>query len=374
MTTTRCKSTRKLKTPFLKQTDLFMSSKEGYHTYRIPAIVVSNKGTILAFCEGRKYSSADYGDIDMVLRRSFDDGKTWQPMQIIADDGSNTTGNPSPVVDQSTGTIWLLFCRNNYQVYVMKSRDDGATWSSPLEITKDVKKENWHWYATGPCHGIQLKNGRLVIPCDHREAPGMHPEMAYTYSHVIYSDDHGSSWKLGGSVGPRMDECTVVQTYDGSLYLNIRNYYPQGVGWHVRAYTLSKDDGVTWSEVKFDDTLIEPICQASVVRFTNKDNHDKNRVLFSNPASQTERVKMTVRLSYDECQTWNVSKILYLGPSAYSDLAIAPDMTIYCLYERGEKNRYEKITFANFNVEWLTDGADHLNLKQGGFRTPKIIP
>lgn len=351
-------SAKNLKAPFLKQTDIFVRGKEGYHTYRIPAIIVSSKGTILAFCEGRKHSSNDSGDIDIVLRRSFDNGRTWQPMQIIADDGPNTMGNPSPVVDKDTGTIWLPFCRNNDQVYVMKSMDDGATWSSPLKITKDVKKESWDWYATGPCHGIQLKNGKLVIPCDHGlKRPNDH------YSHVIYSDDHGSSWRLGESVGPRMDECTVVQTNDGSLYLNMRNHAPRGMGRHVRAYAWSKDDGLTWFGVKFDDTLIEPICQASVVRFTDKDNHDKNRILFSNPASQQNRVKMTVRLSYDECQTWNTSKLLYLGLSAYSDLAIAPDMTICCLYERGKKSHTEKITFANFNVEWLTDGADHLNLR-----------
>lgn len=351
---------RNEKVSFLKQTDIFLSGQDGYHTYRIPAIVVSTSGTILAFCEGRKCSSADSGDIDIVLKRSFDNGETWGPMQIIADEGPNTMGNPSPVVDQDTGIIWLLLCKNNNQVYIMKSADDGATWSDPLEITEDVKEDNWYWYATGPCHGIQLKNGKLVIPCDHTEAPEMGWEMAHNYSHVIYSDDHGSSWKLGGKVGPRMDECTVVQTYDGSLYLNMRNYALPGDRWHTRAYAWSKDDGITWSCPNFDHALIEPVCQASVIRFTDKNNHDRNRVLFSNPASQQERMKMTVRLSYDECQTWEISKLLYLEPSAYSDLAIASDMTIYCLYERGEKNPYEKITLANFNIEWLTDGIDRL--------------
>lgn len=359
------------KAPFLKQTDIFVSGEEGYHTYRIPAVVVSDRRTILAFCEGRKHSRSDRGDIDLVLRRSLDNGKTWQPMQIIADDGANTMGNPSPVVDRSTGTVWLLICRNNDQVYAMKSGDDGATWSNPLEVTKDVKKGDWGWYATGPCHGVQLRSGRLVIPCDHRlkHPDDLRDRSLSMYSHVIYSDDHGSSWRLGGTVGPYMNECTVVQTSDGSLYLNMRNYTPQGAGWHVRAYAWSRDGGVTWSGVKFDDTLIEPVCQASVARFTDKDNHDRNRVLFSNPASQVKglmkRAKMTVRLSYDECRSWNVSKLLHPGPSAYSDLAVASDMTICCLYERGEKIPYEKVTFANFNIEWLTDGADHLNLRQG---------
>jgi len=333
----------------MMQKDIFVSGKEGYHTYRIPAITVSTKGTILAFCEGRKYSRRDYGDTDILLRRSFDGGKTWQPFQIIIDDGPNTMGNPSPVVDQSTGIIWLLFTKNNVQVYVMKSSDDGETWSSPIEITENLKEESWVRFGTGPCHGIQLVNGRLVIPCWRQVNFYIH------YSQIVYSDDHGASWKLGGTIGPYMDESTVIQTYDGSLYLNMRNYS------HLRAYAWSKDDGMTWSEIKFDKVLVDPICQASLIRFTDKDNHDKNRILFSNPASQ-DRENMTVRLSYDECRTWKVSKPLHLGPSAYSDLAIGKDMTIYCLYERGENDPYERITFANFNLEWLTDCVDHLSI------------
>lgn len=358
----RCKGNREFRTPFLKQTDLFISGREGYHTYRIPAIVVSTDGTILAFCEGRKYSRADYGDIDIVLKRSLDNGETWEPPADHRRRWIKYHGQPISSRRQRFGNdILLLLCKNNIQVYVMKSTDDGATWSSPLEITRDVKRDDWYWYATGPCHSIQLKNGRLVIPCDHQEGPRLPSERQY--SHIIYSDDHGSSWKLGGKIGPRMDECTVVQTCDGSLYLNMRNYTPPGLGWHVRAYAWSRDYGMTWSEIGFDGTLIEPVCQASVIRFTEESHHDKNRILFSNPASQEERIKMTIRLSYDECKTWRVSKLLHQGSSAYSDLAVASDMTICCLYERGEKNPYEKITFANFNIEWLTDGADHLNIK-----------
>jgi sialidase-1 len=201
-----------------KQTHLFVSGKEGYHTYRIPAMVVSTKGTLLAFCEGRKYSSRDFGDIDIVLRRSFDSGKTWRPMQIVMDDGMNTIGNPSPVVDRDTGAIWLLFTENNMQVYVTNSVDDGATWSSPREITEDLESERWIRYGTGPCHGIQLKSGRLVTPCWRQVNYYIH------YSEIVYSDDHGDTWTVGGTVGPYMDECTVVENDDRSLYLNVRNY------------------------------------------------------------------------------------------------------------------------------------------------------
>lgn len=343
-----------------EQNDIFVSGEDGYHTYRIPAMVVSKEGTVLAFCEGRRDSREDYGDIDIVLKRSFDDGETWKPIQLVVEDGPNTIGNPSPVVDQKTGIIWLVFCKNNIQVYVMKSEDDGKTWSKPEEITKYVKEDGWYWYATGPCHGIQLHNDKLVIPCDHKRGPRL-PHKTH-YSHVIYSEDNGSSWEIGGIIGPYMNECTIVQTCEGSLYLNMRNYTHQDPSPHMRVFAWSEDDGITWSDVGFDKSLIEPICQASIIRFTDVFNHDKNRILFSNPASSNKRERMTVRLSYDECKTWSVSKLLYPGPSAYSDLAITSNMNICCLYERGDKSPYEKITFTNFNIEWLTGGLDGLKL------------
>jgi len=351
-----------------KQTKLFISGEDGYHSYRIPALAVSNDGTILAFCEGRRNSRSDSGDIDIVLKRSFDNGQSWQPTQIAADVDTNTTGNPAPVVDRSTGTIWLLLCKNLADgpermiiageaprtVWVTRSDDDGVTWAEPKEITGDVKKPSWTWYATGPCHGIQLDNGRLMIPCDHVAGTNRnYPESAY--SHVIYSDDHGESWKIGGITQPGTNESVIVQTADGALYFNCRNY----VGEKRRAYAWSYDNGDSFSESGWDEMLVEPICEASMVRFTDAKTHDRNRVLFSNPAS-TQRERMIVRLSYDECKTWNGGKVLHAWPSAYSDLCIAPDMSICCLYERGEENAYETITFAQFDLGWLTDGADKI--------------
>lgn len=338
----------------LHEMDLYQAGTEDYHTYRIPALVVSKKGTILAFCEARKHSSADHGHIEMVLKRSFDHGTTWTDMQIVWKDGENTIGNPCPVVDQATGAIWLPFTWNNDRVFVTKSTDDGATWSEPTEITTEVKLASWGWYATGPTHGIQLRSGRLLIPCDHREGSLPHAPM---HSHVIYSDDHGHTWTLGGVPDEMTNECVAVETMDGSVYLNMRSYH----GEHQRAYAWSQDGGETWSEVKLDPILIEPVCQGSMVRFTDERSHDRNRVLFSNPAS-TERKRLTVRLSYDECANWTPGKVLYEGPSAYSDLCIAPDLSICCLYERGTERPYERITFARFSLEWLTDGADVLQI------------
>jgi len=337
--------------PSPRQIELFTAGKDGYHTYRIPAIVRTTKGTLLAFCEGRRHSDADHGEIDIVLKRSPDNGTTWTPQQVVWGERGHTIGNPCPVVDQQTGTVWLTFCRNNDRVFVTHSADDGATWARPTEITRDVKPATWTWYATGPVHGVQLSTGRLLIPCDHRERD----KGGIMFSHVFYSDDHGASWKLGGTVGEHTDECAALETEDGAVYINMRSYQKK----NRRAVAWSKDGGQTWSEVKLDETLVEPVCQGSVVRYTEAKRHGKNRVLFSNPAS-TQRENMTVRISTDECRTWNTGKPLYNGPSAYSDLCVASDMTICCLYERGPKTPYQGITFARFTLDWLTDGADRL--------------
>jgi sialidase-1 len=354
---------------FLTQTDIFISGTSGYDTFRIPSIIVTSNGTILAFCEGRKGSRGDSGDIDIVLKRSEDQGKTWSDVQVVWDDAENTCGNPCAVVDQQTGVVWLLLTHNlgidkepqiidqtstgSRTIWVTKSENDGETWSQPEEITQSVKLPNWTWYATGPGAGIQLKNGKLIIPCDHIEA-----ETKKYYSHIFYSDDHGQTWQLGGSTPTdQVNECEVVELENGTLYLNTRNY---DRSQKTRAFSYSKDQGLTWSEVKHDSTLIEPICQASTRRFTLKDKFDKNRILFSNPASKDNREKMTIRMSYDESKTWAVSKILHEGSAAYSCLTILPDMSIACFYERGNEHAYEKITFAKFNVDWLSNGKDSL--------------
>ena len=347
-----------------EQVDVFAAGQDGYHTFRIPSLIVSRKGTLLAFCEGRKNSRSDTGNIDLVLKRSFDGGKTWQPMQVVADFGPDTIGNPCPVVDRNTGTIWLPLTKNlghetqkqieageskeNRTVWITNSTDDGASWAKPVEITQAVRHPNWTWYATGPGCGIQLQSGRLVIPCDFRERG-----TKILGSHVIYSDDAGKTWKIGGAITPNVNECQVAQRADGSIMLNMRSYH----GKNRRAVAVSKDGGLSWSEVKLDDALIEPVCQASFLRYTLAKTPGKNRLLFANPAS-TKREKMTIRLSYDEGETWPVSKLLYAGPAAYSALAALPDSSIGCLYEQGTKSAYDTIRFARFSLEWLTDGRD----------------
>ena len=352
--------------PSMNRIRLFESKQGDYDTYRIPALAITTKGTLLAFCEGRKDGPSDAGNIDLLMRRSLDGGQTWEPVRVIVDDGRNTCGNPCPIVDRRTGAIVLLITKNNGSdiegrimrgeaaprtVWAMTSRDEGLTWSEPTDISAQVRNPATRWYATGPCHGIQMAGGRLVAPCDHSTGP----DAADMHSHVIFSDDGGLQWQLGGALEGRTDESAVLELEDGSLYLNARNTH----GTHRRAYALSRDRGATWSSPSEDEALVEPVCQGSVLRLSTEKAQGKSRVLFSNPAS-TRRENLTVRLSYDECKTWPVSRTLWTGPAAYSDLVVTADGTIGCLFECGEKTPYETISLALFPLEWLTNGADRL--------------
>ena len=359
------------------QTDVFVRGTDGYHTYRIPAMVVTSKGTILAFCEGRKNHREDRGDIDLMLKRSTDGGLTWGQQQVVYEQGGTekiTIGNPTPVVDRDTGVIWLAFCRDANDVFITHSKNDGISWATPRNITKDVKKSDWGQYATGPVNGIQLRSGpykgRLVIPCNHRLGRDNRGWNETGRSHVIYSDDHGESWKPGRPTDFSMNECTVVELLDGSLMLNMRSYRSNS----CRAVAISKDGGITWSKSIDEPTLVEPVCQGSILRYTWPDKGGRSRILFSNPASKNDRVKMTIRLSYDEGKTWPVSKLLHAGPSAYSCLAVLPDGDIACLYEGGDKFRYEKIIFATFSLEWLTDGKDSMKNNQKLLQNTNLQP
>ncbi|MBI83226.1 MAG: glycosyl hydrolase [Planctomycetaceae bacterium] len=344
-----------------RRVDVFVGGTEGYHTFRIPALLVTPDGTLLAICEGRKTSGADHGDVDLVLKRSSDDGRTWGPLEHIYEEGGDreiTIGNPCPVVDQQTGVIWLPFTRDNDDVFITSSDDDGQTWKRPQQITSQVKRKNWSWYATGPGNGIQLQKGphrgRLVIPCDHRIV-GIDDRQASSRSHVFFSDDQGKSWKLGGTTAARMNECAVVELADTSLMLNMRSFR----GNARRAVSVSDDGGLTWSTPVDDVTLIEPVCQASFIRYTWKLEQEPGRLLFSNPAATDGRHHLTVRLSYDEGKNWPISKVLYEGRASYSSLARLPDGRVGVFYERDEDGW--RMTFSSFTLGWLTDGRDELH-------------
>jgi len=354
--------------PAFTEQPIFVSGNKevtGYDTFRIPAIVRTNSGALLAFCEGRKNSGDDAGDIDIVLRRSTDNGETWSPQTLVQEEGGTdliTIGNPAPVVDETTGNIHLLFCRNNDRVFHTVSTDDGVSWSARTEITASVKPATWTWYATGPVHGDQLKRGaqagRLVVPCDHSATVGGFG------AHVIYSDDHGATWQLGGvaaatdTVSP--NETTSVELVapapapgGGSrLHLNTRDSYNTP---HARATTGSDDGGTSFSPATFTDApqFLCPKVQGALVRFRATDQGDAaNRILFSCPHS-VARNRISIWSSSDETATWSLPKPVYEGPSAYGDMAVTADGRVALLYEKGVTSPYETITLARFNEEWL---------------------
>ena len=325
--------------PTGKAVTVWQSGEDKIQTYRIPSLILAKNGDVLAFAEARHFSSSDTGDIDLVMKRSTDGGKSWSQTQIIWDDGMNTCGNPCPVVT-ADGNIVLLATRNlgadhesriiagtskgTRTVWVLRSNDHGKTWSKPEDITAATKLDNWTWYATGPGAGIELSRGdhkgRLVIPCDHIEAKTRH-----YYSHVIFSDDQGKSWQLGGSTPDhQVNECEVVELDNGDLLLNMRNYDRKQ---RTRQQATSDDGGITFHTQRHCPELIEPICQASIRRLRN------GVLLFSNPASKSSRERMTLRASFDQGETWPWSALLDPGPSAYSCLQVLADGSAICLYE-----------------------------------------
>lgn len=334
---------------------LFKESTEGYRSFRIPAIAVSKSGTLLAFAEGRKNSGADEGDINLVLRRSVDKGKTWSHLILVWDDADNTCGNPSPVVDPITGRIHLLMTWNlgddtigkinagtskdTRRVFYTYSDDDGMSWNKSREITSSAKDPKWGWYATGPCHGIILSKepykGRIVIPCDCIEVGAGRKQ----YSHIIYSDNNGKDWKIGGtSVGG--NESTVAELSDGRLILNMRN------SSNYRTIAYSSDGGETWTNSEQIYTLIDPVCQGSML---NTMVENKHTLFFSNAASST-RINMSIKKSIDNGKTWPVGYVVHSGPSAYSDIVVLPDNEIGILYENGNSKPYERISFEKIRI------------------------
>jgi sialidase-1 len=349
--------------PFLEQTTLWIAGQDGYHTYRIPALLVTAKGSVLAFCEGRKTGAGDHGDLDLLIKRSTDGGRTWSPHRIVHEEGGDakiTIGNPCPVEDARTGTIWLPFTRDNKAVFITSSTDDGLTWSAPRDISGATMKPDWEWVATGPGIGIQLARGphkgRLVIPSDHKRK--LTDGSQELNSHMMFSDDGGKSWRISVPIQRGGNECQVIERVDGSLLVNTRM---QGdwQGW--RGIATSADGGTTWSTITQEKQLPCSKCQASLIRY------DERRLLFSNqhPPDPKDgkpsgaRVRLTVRASSDDGETWPVSRVLHEGPSAYSSLARLPDGTILCLYEGGGQKAYESLRLARFNLDWLSASSNN---------------
>ncbi len=347
-------------TPAVTEQTLFRSGLDGYHTYRIPSLLVTPAGTVLAFCEGRRASPRDDGDIDLLVKRSTDAGRTWSPQRVVHEEGDDapiTIGNPCPVVDAATGTIVLAFTRDNAAVFVTTSDDDGSTWSPPRDVSASALAEGWDWVATGPGIGIQLRagphRGRLVIPCDHRIDHGAArgPDAEWN-SHMMLSDDGGATWQLSAPIRTGGNECQVIEGDDGTLLVNTRM---QGgfAGW--RGIATSADGGATWTAIRADEQLPCPKCQAALLRLRD------GRVVFANPRPPTpqddvpsrDRVDLTIRLSDDGGRTWPHARRLHAGPSAYAALAELDDGTILCLYEGGAAHPREWLRLARFTPAWI---------------------
>lgn len=334
--------------------DLWRRGTGGYHTYRIPALVRTGTGALLAFCEGRLGGAGDAGEIHVLLRRSEDDGRTWSQEQVVAGRPGYTRGNPAPVLDAVTGVIHLLITENPAdkdetaicagdglrRVYRSHSADDGRGWSEPVELTEQVKRPDWTWYATGPCHGVQLRSGRLVVACDHIVGENRDRWTDPYHSHVCYSDDHGATWRIGGVLDRGTNESTVAELGDGRVYLNARQHLDRG----MRAYAYSDDGGESFGPTRFHPALPEPTCQASVIG-----DRAKGLLLFANPASK-RRERLTVRASADGGATWNAGVVLHEGPAAYSDLAVGEEYA-WCLYECGDDGPYETLRLARFAID-----------------------
>ncbi len=375
--------------PFIEKQDLFTAGEDpAYKIYHIPGIVVTAKGSVLAWCEARKRPAgvSDWDDIRILLRRSTDDGKTWSAPKSIANvegpkqknpfalkmknvDPNDVTYNNPVLIADKDGAVHMLFCLEYERVFYQRSDDDGVSWSQPSEITaafEPFKKHyDWKVLATGPNHSIQLKTGRLVVPVWLSTGTGGNAHRP-SVTATIYSDDQGKTWKAGDIAVPcteewiNPNETVAIELNDGSVMLNVRSESKA----HRRLVTTSKDGATGWSRPKFDAALLEPICMGGIVRY----NHGgQSLILFSNPhnldkekgkpepGQSRDRKNVSVKISRDEGQTWPVNKLIENGPSMYSDIAVTPSGAILCFYGRGTKPGFAGVglTLARFNLEWL---------------------
>jgi sialidase-1 len=384
--------------PSFQTTRLFEGDSGGYKLYRIPGIVVTKRGTILAYTEARRTGSGDWDSIDILMRRSTDGGATFSPQAVVARapgkidrstvalerkqgvPGDVTYNNPVAMAD-SNGAVHFLFCVEYMRAFYMRSDDDGQTFSVPVEITGvfDQFRPEYAWrvIATGPGHGIQLRSGRLLVPvwlALGTGGNGHHPSVNAT----IYSDDRGATWRRGEIVMlstaqfPDPNETSAVELEDGSVMLNVRTEASE----NLRTVVTSKDGATHWSAPRLAEDLPDPICFASMARLsfkgdTGKKDSGRGRILFVNPDSvlradgkdsrSKDRVNLTVRLSYDEGRHWTVKRTVEPGATGYADLAVMPDGTILCLYEAVSARHDEML--GRFNLEWLTEGKDSLKGK-----------
>ncbi|MFI2199942.1 exo-alpha-sialidase [Streptomyces sp. NPDC020192] len=350
----------------------YVSGQGGYHTYRIPAVVRTRHGAVLAFAEGRRNGAGDSGAIDVVLRRSGDGGCTWGPLTVVAAGHGDTRGNPAPVVDPRTGAVVLVTCGNSgkateeqitrgeadRRVYVQRSWDEGRHFSPPADITAQVKRPGWHWYATGPGHAPALTRGphqgRLLIPANHSATPpagSSGPAPRCDGGHALYSDDGGHTWHLGFVTAAHdgathVNETTAAQLPDGRLYFNARNQYGTAPGHRLDTY--SGDGGQSLDRpYAAQPTLNDvPVVQGSVLQLLGKGTP----LLFSAPSVPTARRALALWSSTDAGRTFTRLLTLTNHPSAYSDLVQLGPTTVGVLYETGAEHSYDTLEFRRLTL------------------------
>jgi sialidase-1 len=342
---------------------VFDPAGSGYHTFRIPS-VVARGSLVLAFCEGRLHGSGDAGEIEIVLRRSLDGGQTWLPVQVVSAKAGKTCGNPVPLFDPVSGDVVLVTVENGAdavemslargtdpesgrRVFVQRSSDDGATWSPTVEITGQVKRADWGWYATGPCHGIALRSGRLVVPANHSFVPSEPVDdlIRLNGGHCIVSDDGGVTWSVGfvdrnDGAEINANETTVTELPDGRLYFNARNH--QGTG-PARVHAWSSGSGQTLDAPYAGiPEITAPGIQGSVVCLPD------GRLLLSTPVNPTSRRELTVFVSEDSGVSWEPALVVHEGMAGYSDLVLLADGSVGIFYEAGETSSFATLRFATF--------------------------
>ncbi|MCO8306536.1 sialidase family protein [Streptomyces sp. RKCA744] len=366
---------------FEQQVLFEQAQEQGYACFRIPAVVRATDGTLLAFAEGRVDNCGDAGDIDLVLKRSTDGGRTWGPLQVIDQGDGDTHGNPAPIVDARTGRILLASTYNTGRddsqscdvpcdrtPHLQYSDDNGATWSAPRDLSDSLLPPRWNsWYATGPLHGIQLQRGphrgRLLFTLNTESYSG--GRITGNHAALAYSDDSGASWHIGavdtfplaedGTFRQKPSEMTLVERADGSVYVGGREQ--DGTDLGHRDYAISRDGGESFTApFRTLPDLPTPQVQGSILRLPGAAPDGRGRLLFSAPADPDRRRTMMIRSSWDEARTWDgveSGKVVTTDWSGYSDMVAISRDTVGLLYEGGAVDARDEIRFARFTEDWL---------------------